>query len=145
MQLAMMTIKKMIYNSLNHWYDKGRGRISNGKWAPKDSLAILPRKVRGAFLKQIQVKLCILKLLLKRKYCKMLYRSGTWFSCIPSNIIFIHLNFFSCEPLSLIYRSIERRKGYKLVYNSLSFELVPVSKIFENCSRYTKKVTIHLT
>ena len=56
---------------------KGRGRISNGKWAPKGSLAILSRKVRRAFLKQIQVKLCILKLLLKRKYCKMLYRSGT--------------------------------------------------------------------
>jgi hypothetical protein len=56
---------------------KGRGRISNGKWASKDSLAILSGKVRGAFLKQIQVKLCILKLVLKRKYCKMLYRSGT--------------------------------------------------------------------
>ncbi len=53
--------------------DKGRGCITNGKWAPKDSLTILSRKVRLAFLKQIQVKLC----LLKRKYCKMLYRSET--------------------------------------------------------------------
>lgn len=32
---------------------KGRGRINNGNWAPKDSLVILSRKARRAFLKQI--------------------------------------------------------------------------------------------
>jgi hypothetical protein len=45
--------------------------------AHKDSSTFLSRKVRGVLLKQIQVKLCILKLVLKQKYCKILYRSGT--------------------------------------------------------------------
>ncbi len=62
---------------VSHSLIKGRGRISNGKWAHNGSSAILSRKVRRALLKQIQVKLCIMKLVLKRKYCKILYRSGT--------------------------------------------------------------------
>ncbi len=48
-------------------------RISNGKWAPKGPLAILSRKMRRVLLKQIQAKLYMLKVVLKRKYCKIAY------------------------------------------------------------------------
>ena len=90
---------------------KGRGRISNGKWAPKDLSAILSRKVRRVLLKQIQVKLCILKFILKRKYCKILYRSGTWFYWMPSNIILIRLNFFSVRTCLLCIPFDKVKKG----------------------------------
>jgi hypothetical protein len=51
--------------------DKGRGRISNGKWDPMISSAFHSGKVWRVLLKQIQVKLCTLKLVFKGKYGKI--------------------------------------------------------------------------
>jgi hypothetical protein len=87
------------YHHPRHHHDvffhlKDGGRISHGKWAPMISLAILFRKVKRVLLRQIQIKLCILKLVLKQKYGEILLRSGTRFCCIPSNIILIHFTFF---------------------------------------------------